>query len=86
MTHVVREDLSVPISEEVAEALGLHPGSPVQWERTGDGGYTLRLALTRQEAARRLHGMLAHTLKPGDSAVADLIRARQEDATLEEQG
>jgi len=85
MTHVVREDLSVPISEEVAEALELRPGSPVQWERTGDGGYALRLALTRQEAARRLHGMLAHTLKPGGNAVADLVRGREEEALLEEQ-
>ena len=86
MTPVVREDLSVPISEEMAERMGLRPGSPVQWERTGDGGYTLRPALTRQEAATRLHGMLAHTLKPGESAVADLMREREQDAIREEQG
>jgi len=85
MTLVVREDLSVPISEEMAERLGLHPGSPIQWERTRDGGYTLRPALTRQEAARQLHGMLANTLKPGESAVADLSLEREQEAILEEQ-
>jgi len=86
MTLVVREDLSVPISEEMAERMGLHPGSPVQWERSPDGCYTLRPGQTRQEAARRLHGMLAHTLKPGESAVADLIRERGEEAITEQQG
>jgi bifunctional DNA-binding transcriptional regulator/antitoxin component of YhaV-PrlF toxin-antitoxin module len=81
---VVRDDMSVPISEEMAEKMGLHPGSPIQWERTADGGYVLRPALTRKEAARQLHGMLAHMLKPGESAVADLIREREEDASREQ--
>ena len=84
MSLVVRDDLSVPLPEEVAEKLGLHRGSPVRWERTPDGGYTLRPALTREEAIDRLSGMLAHTLKPGESAVADLIREREEDAIREE--
>jgi len=86
MALVVREDLSVLISEEMAERMGLHPGSPIQWERSPDGGYTLRPVQTRQEAARQPHGMLAHTLKPGESAVADLIRERGEEAIWEQQG
>jgi bifunctional DNA-binding transcriptional regulator/antitoxin component of YhaV-PrlF toxin-antitoxin module len=69
----------------MAERMGLHPGSPVQWERSQDDGYTLRPALTRQKAAIRLHGILAHTLKPSESAVADLIRDREEEAIREEQ-
>lgn len=85
MSLVVRDDLSVAIPQEVAEKMGLHPGSPVRWERTANGGYALRPALTRSEAAQRLHGMLAHTLEPGESAVADLIREREEDALREEQ-
>jgi hypothetical protein len=86
MMLVVGADLSVPISEEIAERLGLHPGSPIHGELTPDGDYMLRPALTRQEAARRLHGMLAHTLKPGESAVSDLIREREEEAIWDEQG
>ncbi len=85
MSLVVREDLSVPISSEMADKMGLHPGSHVRWEPTADGGYALRSALSRQEAVRRLHGMLAHTLKPGESAVAELVREREEDAIREEQ-
>lgn len=84
MSLILRDDLSVPISEKMAEELGLHRGSAVRWERTPDGGYALRPALTREEAARRMHGMLAHLLKPGESAVADLIREREEDAIKEE--
>lgn len=85
MSLVVREDLSVTIPEEMAERMGLHPGSPVQWESAPNGGYTLRPALSRHEAIDRLSGMLKGYLKPGESAVADLIREREEDAIREEQ-
>lgn len=84
MAIVVRDDLSVPIPEEVASAMGLRRGSSVRWERLSDGSYVLRPLLTRQEAARRLHGMLAHTLKPGESAVAELIQEREQDAIRDE--
>ena len=80
MSLVVREDLSVPIPEE----MGLHPGSPVQWERTPDGAYTLRPALTRHATIDRFCGSLKGYLKPGESAVADLIREREEDAIRED--
>lgn len=84
MTLVAREDLSVPISDEMAEKMGLYPGTRVQWERTADGGYALRPALTRQEAARQMHRMPAHTLTSGESAVTDLIFEREEDAIRDE--
>ena len=84
MSLILRDDLSVPISEEMAQRLGLHPGSPVLWEPTLDGGYVLRPTLTRAEAIDQLSGSLKGYLKPGESAVADLIREREEDALREE--
>ena len=86
MSLVVRDDLSVPIPEELAESVGLHRGSPVEWERMADGRLSLRTEASRHEAIDRLSGMLAKYLKPGESAVADLIREREEDAIREEQG
>ena len=84
MSLVVLEEGSVPIPEDLAQEFGIHKGSPVQWERTPDGRLTLRTLSSRREAARRLRGMLSHTLKPGESAVADLIREREEAAISEE--
>ena len=85
MSLVVLEEGSVPIPEDLAQEFGIHKGSPVQWERTPDGRLTLRTAAARHAAIDRLSGMLAYTLKPGESAVADLIREREEAAILEEQ-
>ena len=85
MSLTLRDDLSVPISEEMAQRLGLHPGSPVLWEATLDGGYVLRPTFTRAEAIDRFCGSLKGYLKPGESAVADLIREREEDALREEE-
>ena len=85
MSLVVRQDFSVPIPEDMAQEIGLHRGSAVRWERAADGGLTLRATSSRKEAALKLRGMLKDYLKPGDSAVADLIREREEAAILEEQ-
>ncbi|RYG38053.1 hypothetical protein EON81_04780 [bacterium] len=84
MSIVVREDLSVPISEEMAEQMGLHPGSSVQWERAQDGSYILRPVLPREEAVRRLRGMSKSWLKPGESGVESFLQERQIERTSDE--
>lgn len=84
MSLVVREDLSIAIPEAMAEELGLHAGSPVEWERAAGGGYTLRPAPTREEAVDRFCSSLKGYLKSGESAVAGLVREREEDARREE--
>lgn len=77
--------MSVTIPVELAEEVGLHRGSAVQWERIADGRLALRTEASRHAAADRLHGMLKGYLKSGESAVADLIREREEDAIREEE-
>ncbi len=84
MSLVVREEGSIPIPEGLAREFGIRKGSAVGWERTPDGRLTVRAASERQAAIDRFCGMLAHTLGPGESAVADRIREREEDAIREE--
>jgi bifunctional DNA-binding transcriptional regulator/antitoxin component of YhaV-PrlF toxin-antitoxin module len=83
MSLVVREG-SVPIPEEIAAEFGLREGTPVAGERTEDGRLTLRPALTRQEAAKRLRGMGRAWLKPGESGVEEFLKWRQEERELDE--
>ena len=84
MSLTVRDDLSVLIPEALAEELGLHAGSQVEWSRGADGGYTLRPALSREEAVDRFCGSLKGFLEPDESAVAGLVSEREEDARREE--
>lgn len=84
MSLVVRRDLSVPIPEEMARDLGLHEGSPVEWERTPDGGLTLRPSRTRAEIARALLGAGQKYLKPGESGVEGFLKWREEERRLDE--
>ena len=83
MSLVVREDLSVTIPEEMAERMGLHPGSPVQWESAPNGGYTLRPALSRHEAIDRLGEVLKPYLKEQGGGVEAFLEWRREDARLD---
>lgn len=77
MSLVVLEEGSVPIPEDLAQEYGIHKGSPIEWERMPDGRLAMRATSSRRAAIDRFCGMLAHTLKPGESAVADLIRERE---------
>ena len=83
MPLTVRDDLSVPIPEEVASQMGIHPGSPVQWERTSDGGYTLRPDQTRREAVEGLGEVLKPYLKEQGGGVEAFLKWRREDARLD---
>lgn len=83
MFLTVRDDLSVAIPEAMAEELGLHAGSPVEWERTDDGALKLRAAHDRLEAVRRLRGMGKALLKPGESGVESFLELRQEERELD---
>lgn len=83
MSLVVRDDLSVPISKEMAEKMGLYPGSLVEWERMTDGGYTLRAVAPHQGAGSRLHGVLKPYLKEEGGGVEAFLDLRREDARLD---
>ena len=83
MSLTVRDDLSVPIPEAMAEKLGLHGGSPVEWELTEDGALKLRATNERLVAIRRLRGMGKEWLKPGESGVEGFLDWRQQERELD---
>lgn len=83
MSLTVRDDLSVPIPEAMAEKLGLHRGSPVEWEFTDDGALKLRATNDRLEAIRAIRGAGRKYLKPGDSGVESFLKWRQEERELD---
>jgi AbrB family looped-hinge helix DNA binding protein len=79
MSIVIREEGSVPIPAELAEEFGIHAGSQVEWERSGDGRLILRPANNRQEAVRKLRGMGKAWLTPGEDGVAGFLEWRDQE-------
>lgn len=83
MSLVVREDLSVPLPEDLARRFGIHGGSRIEWEPTEDGRLTLRAETTRQEAINRLGEVLKPYLKEQGGGVEAFLEWRREDARLD---
>lgn len=83
MSLTVRDDLSVPIPEALAEEMGLHAGSQVEWERTDDGALKLRTVSERLAAFDRLGEILKGTFEPGESGMGWFLKWRQEERELD---
>lgn len=83
MSLVVREDLSVPLPEDLARRFGIHGGSRIEWEPTEDGRLTLRTEESSEGAGSRLLGILKPYLKEQGGGVEAFLEWRREDARLD---
>lgn len=69
----------VTIPAELARELNIKAGTQLDWSKDEDGTLRVKPLPSRGELARRLAGMGASWLNPGDDPVADLIRERLAD-------
>ncbi len=79
MTTTVLPDNTVKIPEAIARALNLKPGTALDLQVAADGSLLLHKRSTRGERADKLLGIGKPFLKPGEEAVAELIREREMD-------
>ena len=83
MALTVRDDLSVPIPEAMAEKLGLHGGSPVEWEITDDGALKLRTVNERLAAFDRFGEIVKGAFPSGEDGMEEFLEWRQEERELD---
>jgi AbrB family looped-hinge helix DNA binding protein len=69
----------VTIPAELARELNIKTGTQLDWSKAEDGTLRVRPLPSRGETARRLAGIGASWLKPGDEPIAELIRERMGD-------
>lgn len=84
MTTTVSKNNEVSIPADIARELDIHPGTELQWEKTGEGTIVVRLLLSRAELERQLRGAGRRWLKPGDDPIAELVRERRQDDELDQ--
>ncbi len=84
MTTTVTESNQVSIPPEIAREFGIHPGTELEWEKTGDGTILIRPLSSRGELARQLMGAGKRWLKPGADPIGDLIKDRALDDKLDQ--
>jgi bifunctional DNA-binding transcriptional regulator/antitoxin component of YhaV-PrlF toxin-antitoxin module len=82
MTTTLTGKNQITLPAELVKELGLVPGSKIEWSKGRDGSIKGRKKMTRLEAAKKLQGMGAKWLKPGDDMVALLLKIRREDDRL----
>lgn len=85
MTTTVTGKNQVTIPVEIARKFNLHAGVQLEWKEGTDGKIIVKRKPTRGELARKIIGAGRKFLKPGDSPVRDLLRARKEDSALDQQ-
>ncbi len=73
----------VTIPAKLASAIGIQPGTRIDWSIGGDGVLIAQLLPSRGELARKTAGMGRAWLKPEDDVVADLIKERADADELE---
>ena len=83
MSIVILEEGSVPLPEDLAQAIGLHKGTAAEWRRTDDGALELRPSTTRKEAIDRLGTLLDPYLTERGGGVEAFLEWREEDARLD---
>jgi AbrB family looped-hinge helix DNA binding protein len=83
MTTIVTQSNQVSIPPEIAREFDIHPGTRLEWTKTGEGSIVVKPLPSRGEAARLLMGAGKRWLKPGADPVADLIRELKQDDELE---
>ena len=78
MTTVTgKNQLTVPAA--LARQLQIRPGTRVEWSVDSQGQVILKLLPSRAQLAKNACGMGQAWLKPGQSAVDELILERQQD-------
>lgn len=79
MTTTVSENNLVSIPPEIAQELGIRPGTELEWVKTEHGEVIVRPRRTRGELARELLGSGRKWLEPGTDPIAELIEERRRD-------
>jgi len=83
MTTTVNESNLVSIPPDIAREFDIHPGTQLEWSKTGEGTLTVKPLPNRGELARQLMGAGRRWLKPGTDPIDDLIREREKDDQLD---
>jgi AbrB family looped-hinge helix DNA binding protein len=83
MTTTVTENNQVTIPPQIASEFDIHPGTRLEWYKTGEGTIAVKPLFSRGELARQLMGAGRHWLKPGADPIGDLIREREQDDKLD---
>jgi len=84
MTTIVTDSNQVSIPPEIARDFDIHPGTRLEWAKTGEGAITVTPLPSRGDLARQLLGAGRRWLKPGADPVGDLIREREQDDKLDQ--
>jgi AbrB family looped-hinge helix DNA binding protein len=84
MTTTVTESNQVSIPPEIAHDLDIHPGTRLEWAKTGEGTILVKPLPSRGELARQLMGAGRRLLKRGADPIGDLIREREQDDRLDQ--
>lgn len=84
MTTTVTESNLVSIPPDIARDLGIHPGTQLEWAKTGEGTILVKPLPNRGEQARQLMGAGRRWLKPGANPIDDLIQEREQDEKLDQ--
>jgi AbrB family looped-hinge helix DNA binding protein len=84
MTTTVTDSNQVSIPPEIARDFDIHPGTRLEWTKTGEGAITVTPLRSRGDLARQLMGAGRRWLKPGTDPVGDLIREREQDDKLDQ--
>jgi AbrB family looped-hinge helix DNA binding protein len=84
MTTTVTESNQVSIPPEIVRDFDIHPGTQLEWTRSGEGAILLRPISSRGELARQLMGAGKRWLKPGADPIGDLVREREQDDKLDQ--
>ncbi len=83
MITTVTEHQPITVPVELIKRLDLKPGTQLDWSVERDGTLVARPVLSRAELARKAAGMGRAWLKPGQSAVAELIAERADEDEAE---
>jgi AbrB family looped-hinge helix DNA binding protein len=69
----------VTIPAKLADAVGIHAGTRIEWAVGGDGILIAQVLPSRGELARKAEGMGKAWLKEGEDPIAELIAERAKD-------
>jgi len=78
MTTTVSENNQVSIPPEIASEFDIHPGTRLEWAKSGEGMILVKPLSSRGELARQLMGAGRRLLKQGANPIGDLIREREQ--------
>ena len=84
MTTIVTDSNQVSIPAEIVRDFEIHPGTRLEWAKTGEGAITVTPLPSHGDLARQLLGAGRRWLKPGADPVGDLIREREQDDKLDQ--